>query len=114
MYKTILPTCAVYTQSGMTYIHMLCFIIKRRPNMIKQISILLISILSSFYCIGQEFEKVVINDIDSSNLYINDNDSTELYYLKLVPKSKPIGAVVIFPSGGETTQDLLKQIEIPR
>src|SRR5690606_38819871 len=48
------------------------------------------------------------------NLYINDNDSTELYYLKLVPKSKPIGAVVIFPSGGETTQDLLKQIEIPR
>lgn len=75
---------------------------------------LLISIFSISYCLGQEFEKVVISDQDNSSLYINDNDSTELYYLKLVPKSKPIGAVVIFPSGGETVQDLLKQIEIPQ
>ncbi|PCH76423.1 MAG: hypothetical protein COB98_06325 [Flavobacteriaceae bacterium] len=79
----------------------------------KPFLILLISIFSSFYCAGQEFEKVLISDQDTSNLYINDNDSSELYYLKLVPKSKPIGAVVVFPSGGETVQDLLKQIEIP-
>ncbi len=79
----------------------------------KPILILLISIFASFYCTGQEFEKVWISDQDTSNLYINDGDSTELYYLKLVPKSKPIGAVVIFPSGGETIQDLIKQIEIP-
>lgn len=81
--------------------------------MIKQISILLISIFSFSYCAGQEFEKVLISEQDTSNLYINDNDSTELYYLKLVPNSNPIGAVVILPSGGETIQDLLKQIEIP-
>lgn len=80
----------------------------------KPFLILIISIFSSLYCKGQEFEKVVISNQDPSNLYINDNDSTELYYLKVVPKSKPIGAVVIFPSGGETIQDLLKQIELPR
>lgn len=74
--------------------------------------ILLMTIFSN-YCIGQEFEKVVISNQDSSHLYINDSDSTELYYLKLVPKSQPIGAVVILPSGGETIQDLLKQVELP-
>jgi hypothetical protein len=79
----------------------------------KAFLILIISIFSSFYCEGQKFEKVVISNQDTSRLYINDNDSTDLYYLKLVPKSKPIGAVVILPSGGETVQDLLKQIEIP-
>lgn len=36
-----------------------------------------------------------------------------MFYLKLVPKTKPIGAVVVLPSGGETTEDLIKQIEIP-
>lgn len=81
--------------------------------MIKTFLTLLLSFLSIITCLGQEFEKVVISDQDTSNLYINDNDSTELYYLKLVPKSKPIGTVVIFPSGGETIPDLLKQIEIP-
>jgi len=78
----------------------------------KHIFILLTSILLSFYCVGQEFKKVLISEQDTSSLYIND--STELYYLKLVPKSKPIGAIVIFPSGGETIQDLINQIEIPQ
>lgn len=81
--------------------------------MYKTALILLMTIFST-YCIGQEFEKVVISDQDTSHLYINDNDSTELYYLKLVPKSQPIAAVVILPSGGETIQDLLKQVELPR
>lgn len=80
----------------------------------KPFLILIISIFSSIYCKGQEFEKVIISNQDLSNLYINDKESTELYYLKVVPKSKPIGAVVVLPSGGETIQDLIKQIEIPK
>lgn len=79
----------------------------------KRYFIILISIIVTFSCKSQEFEKITISKTDNSNLYINDEDSTELFYLKLVPKSKPIGAVVIFPSGGETVQDLIKQIEIP-
>ncbi|NHN27708.1 hypothetical protein FIA58_018660 [Flavobacterium jejuense] len=75
--------------------------------------LIIISIFSNICCSGQEFEKVIISEQDTSNLYVNDNDSTELYYLKLVPKLKPIGVVMVLPSGGETVQDLLKQIEIP-
>jgi len=71
-------------------------------------------LLISVSCKGQEFERVLISETDSSQLYINEEDNTELYYLKLVPKQKPIGAVVIFPSGGELVQDLIKQIDIPQ
>jgi hypothetical protein len=76
--------------------------------------IVILILLSTFACKGQQFEKIPISQTDTSNLYVTDNNSTELYYLKLIPKSKAIGAVVIFPSGGETTQDLIKQIEIPQ
>lgn len=79
-----------------------------------QYLILSVAFLATVACKGQQFEKIPLSEPDSSNLYINDGDSTELYYLKLVPKTKPIGAIIIFPSGGETTQDLLKQIEIPQ
>ena len=75
---------------------------------------LLFSLLITISCKSQNFEKVVLNTTDTSNLYINDEESTELYYLKLIPKGKIKGAIVVLPSGGETTQDLLKQISIPR
>ena len=83
----------------------------------------LIGIISAFLLIScknqevknnQDFEKVVISHTDPSNLYVNDGDSTELFYLKLIPKSNPIGAVVILPSGGETIEDVLKQITLPK
>ncbi|MFI1770212.1 hypothetical protein [Thalassobellus citreus] len=76
--------------------------------------ILFFSLLISISCKGQDFEKVVLDSSDASNLYINDGESTELYYLKLVPKGKIKGAIVILPSGGETTEDLIKQITIPK
>lgn len=66
------------------------------------------------FCKAQEFEKVIINQTDTAQLYINDGDSNELYYLKLVPNEKPIAAIVIFPSGGETVENLIKQIDIPQ
>jgi hypothetical protein len=49
-------------------------------------------------------------DRDTNDLYLNDGDSTTLYYLKLVPKTEIKGVLVILPSGGETTENLLKQI----
>jgi hypothetical protein len=75
---------------------------------------LLFSLLITISCKSQNFEKVVLNTTDTSNLYINDDESSELYYLKLIPKGKIKGAIVILPSGGETTQDLIKQISIPK
>ncbi len=76
--------------------------------------LLLLSILINISCKSQDFEKVVLENKDTANLYINDEESSELYYLKLIPSGKIKGAVVILPSGGETTQDLLKQITIPK
>jgi hypothetical protein len=76
--------------------------------------IFLLSLLISISCKSQDFEKVILNSSDTSDLYINDGESTELYYLKLIPKGKIKGAIVLLPSGGETTQDLLKQISIPK
>ncbi|MFK7771674.1 MAG: hypothetical protein AB8F94_06025 [Saprospiraceae bacterium] len=63
---------------------------------------------------GQSFERILISETDSSKLYVNDGDSNELYYLQFVPKTKIKGAIVVFPSGGETTEDLIKQIKIPQ
>ena len=73
-------------------------------------SFLFILIGSNF---GQAFERVSFGEIDSNNLYVGDSGRRELYYLKLVPKTKIIGCIVILPSGAETTENLLKQIELP-
>ncbi|KGL62701.1 hypothetical protein [Polaribacter sp. Hel1_85] len=75
-------------------------------------TVLLFFLLVTISCKSQDFEKVILNTTDTSNLYINDGESTELYYLKLIPKGIIKGAIVILPSGGETTKDLLKQISI--
>jgi hypothetical protein len=63
---------------------------------------------------GQDFERILISETDSSRLYVNDGESNELYYLQVIPKTKIKGAIVIFPSGGETTEDLIKQIDLPQ
>lgn len=65
-------------------------------------------------CQGQQFERIPIEQPDTANLYVNDGDSTALYYLKLVPKAPPVGVIVLFPSGGETIQNLLQQVELPQ
>lgn len=74
--------------------------------------LLLFLIIVNFSCKRQKFQKVILKTPDTSNLYTNDGESTELYYLKLIPKNEIKGAIVILPSGGETTEDLIKQISI--
>jgi len=73
--------------------------------------LLLLTVTLSY---GQDLEKTILKELDRNDLYINDGDSTTLYYLKSVPKSTIKGVLVILPSGGETTENLLKQITLPQ
>lgn len=61
---------------------------------------------------AQEVEKIKLDIQDDWELYLNDEESKELYYLKIVPIEKPVGALVILPSGYEKTGDVLKQLEL--
>jgi hypothetical protein len=65
-------------------------------------------------CKAQKFEKVAIATTDPHELYINDGDSTALFYYKLVPKGAIKGAMLILPSGGETVENTLRQISLPQ
>lgn len=62
--------------------------------------------------ISQNLEKVHLQSTDPYSFYISDGNSTELYYYKMVPKGKPLGVLTIFPSGGETIENLLAQIDL--
>jgi hypothetical protein len=75
-----------------------------------RLSLLMLLTITISY--SQEIEKIILNDRDTNDLYLNDGDSTTLYYLKSVPKTKIKGVLVILPSGGETTENLLKQITL--
>jgi hypothetical protein len=61
---------------------------------------------------GQDIEKIKLDVKDKWNLYLNDGQSDELFYLRLAPKNNPIGALVILPSGYEKVEDTLRQIDL--
>lgn len=61
---------------------------------------------------GQKMEKIPVQSTDPYALYVNDGDSTNLYYYQMKPKGTPVGVLTILPSGGETTENLLKQISL--
>ncbi|MAX81443.1 MAG: hypothetical protein CL843_14880 [Crocinitomicaceae bacterium] len=63
---------------------------------------------------GQNFEYVAIDQPDSLNLYINDEESTDLYYWKLVPSTPVKGVIVILPSGGERAEMVIPQVQLPQ
>lgn len=60
--------------------------------------LLLFALFKSISSYSQEFEKVILNITDTLDLYINDGESTELYYLKLIPQIEAKGAIVVLPS----------------
>lgn len=64
-------------------------------------------------CSQSNFEKVSYSEVDPAELYIQDGESTELFYMKLIPSGKIKGAIVVLPSGAEPVEDLLKQISLP-
>lgn len=63
-------------------------------------------------CKAQEFEKITVSKTDTSEIYVNDENSTELFYYKFAPKNKIKGVLVIIPSGGELVENTLKQIKL--
>ncbi|GEM_PF-392076 len=62
--------------------------------------------------ISQELIKREISKDDPYSFYINDNDSTNLFYYKMVPNKAPIGALILLPSGGESIESMLNQITL--
>jgi hypothetical protein len=62
---------------------------------------------------GQKLEKVIVNNQNPYDLYAsNDKDSTNLIYYKLVPNNNPLGVLVLLPDGGESIEDVMKQISL--
>jgi len=61
--------------------------------------------------ISQELIRKDLSNEDPYYFYVNDNDSTQLFYYKMVPP-KPIGVLTILPSGGESIESLLQQIDL--
>lgn len=58
-------------------------------------------------------DKVIVSRTDPYNLYYYEQtDTSTLFYLKLVPKTKPVGCLVILPSTGEFVEDVMKQITL--
>ena len=52
-------------------------------------------------------ERNVVNIIDSTNIYVNDGDSQELFYYALVPEDSIIGTLVLFPPTWQTSENVI-------
>ncbi len=61
---------------------------------------------------AQELIKVNISTEDPYHYYINDKESTDLFYYKMVPEHAPIGALVLLPSAGESIESMLNQTSL--
>jgi len=75
-------------------------------------TIAILLLFNLFSLKAQKFEKITISNNDPSELYLNDDISTELFYYKYVPKKPIKGVLVILPSGGEIIENTLKQITL--
>lgn len=63
--------------------------------------------------LAQVTQKVIVATKDPHNMYwATGQDSSLLFYNKLVPKNKPVAALIILPGGGETLNDVMKQISL--
>lgn len=76
----------------------------------KKIAVLLVFI--SHIITAQNLQKISMGSSDPHSLYMNDGESTELFYYKIEPKGKPKGVLTILPSGGEKIEDLLSKIDL--
>lgn len=68
--------------------------------------------LAAIFKGAHETVKISVSKTDPAGLYINDGNSTALFYYKFVPKKDIKGVLVILPSGGETTENTLRQISL--
>nr|WP_322624344.1 hypothetical protein [uncultured Flavobacterium sp.] len=73
----------------------------------------LLTILTLQFSFAQTPQKVVVATEDPYNLYnFEPTDTTSLFYLKLVPKTKPNACLVILPSSGELVESVMAQITL--
>lgn len=64
---------------------------------------------------SQSSETVILSNKDPHDLYRSwDKDSTTLFYKLLIPRIKPIGALVILPGAGEPIDDIEEQITLQK
>lgn len=70
-------------------------------------------LLIYFTCLGQKTERVVVANTDPYDLYASfDKDSSTLFYEKLIPSGKPIGALVILGGTYDQISNIKKQITL--
>ena len=70
-------------------------------------------LLFSTLTFGQTMEKVVVSKEDPHALYnFEPTDTESLFYIKIVPKTKPVGCLVILPSTGELVESVMNQITL--
>ncbi len=70
-------------------------------------------ILFSTLSFGQTVEKVVVFKEDPNGLYnFEPTDTGNLFYIKIVPTTKPVGCLVILPSMGELVESVMQQISL--
>lgn len=70
--------------------------------------ITLLLLLINLIAYSQTTETVALSDSDPHDLYrSNDKDSSTLFYKLIIPKIKPVAALIILPGTGDllTTQN---------
>jgi len=78
----------------------------------KYITLLLLLINLAAY--SQTTETVALSDSDPHDLYrSNDKDSSTLFYKLIIPKVKPVAALIILPGTGEPVNYAEQQITLP-
>lgn len=77
----------------------------------KKITLLILSLIG-LTTTAQDFEKIVVSQTDKNELYVNDDDATQLFYYKFVPNTAIKGVLVVLPSGGERVENTLKAIQL--
>jgi hypothetical protein len=64
-------------------------------------------------CYSQTSETIILSKEDPHDLYRSwDKDSTTLFYKLLIPKIKPVAALVILPGAGEPLDNVEQQITL--
>lgn len=82
------------------------------PKLIKKLKKKNDKELATIFNVGKQVDRISVSKTDPSGLYINDGNSTELFYYKFVPKNAIKGVLVILPSGGEIIENTLRQISL--
>ncbi len=56
-----------------------------------------------------KLDRNVVDIIDTTNIYVNDGDSQELFYYALVPEDSILGTLVLFPPTWQTSENVINR-----